>query len=125
MNTEPKNLADCLIILQESTPADIMEKLKSGELTTTSLHHTAGRSIRNNWKLWGNSDLEQWFQSIGIWHPDDMSSIILDSFVKTLKGEPIDLEGQVKFYQDYWEKMNQNPKSFSVEYTKDGKVNII
>ena len=125
IDIEPRNIDDCLIVLQKDIPDKEKELLRTGEITTASLHHTAGREIRNKWKLWGNSELENWFQSIGVWHPDDMSSIILDSFVKVLRKEPIDLEEQVKIYQDYWKTQNENIKNFTVEYSKEGKVKII
>ena len=125
INIEPKNLDDCLIILQKDIPENIKEMLKNGEITTSSLHHTAGRIMRNKWKLWGDSELEQWFQSIGIWHPDDMSSIILDSFVSLIRGEPINLEEQVKFYQDYWKRIKEKEKHFTVQYSKEGKVKVV
>lgn len=67
-------------------------------------HHQQGRWIRNNWKFWAEekSDLKDWFNSIGITHPDDMSGIILTSFYRTLKGEPINLDIQVEGYKKYW-----------------------
>lgn len=80
--------------------------------------------MRNNWSLWGDSGLSKWFKSIGIFHADDMSSIILDSLVRSLKDEPIDLDGQVKFYQDYWKKMKSNPSRVTLE-NKDGKWFVI
>ena len=60
--------------------------------------------IRNNWGLWKGSRLSKFFNEKGIYHPDDMSGIILDSYYRYLTGQEITLSEQIKYYQDYWEK---------------------
>lgn len=67
------------------------------------MHHSFGMYLRNNWRLWGETKLVKHFREMGVFHPDDMSSIILDSYQRRLKGEQIKLEEQIKYYQDYWE----------------------
>ena len=62
------------------------------------------RWIRNEWKLWEGGKLAQWFYTKEIYHADDMSGIIVDSYEKTIKNESIDLEDQIKFYHKHWEK---------------------
>jgi uncharacterized C2H2 Zn-finger protein len=74
--------------------------------------------MRNNWQLWGGSRLSKYFNDKGIYHPDDMSGIILDSYHRNLNGQEIKLDEQVKYYQDYWEKSKlaekeQKQKEFS------------
>lgn len=39
-----------------------------------------------------------------------MSGIILESLKRKFCGEDIDLDGQIKFYQDYWDKRGVNLK---------------
>jgi len=39
-----------------------------------------------------------------------MSGIILDSFWRQLNGKPIKLDEQIKHYQDYWKKAEQEQK---------------
>jgi hypothetical protein len=86
---------------------DDIEYIRVGRLTTAQLHHSLGRWIRNNWGLWAkDSEIFQFFSDLGLHHPDDMSSIILDSFAAKLKGEEFDLDGAVKYYQEYWKKMD-------------------
>ena len=110
MSEIPTNLEECfaelLKVLEQSEPDD-RKAIRGGEDGSMSAyHHTTGRGIRNNWGLWsGDSALAKWFKSIGIFHPDDMSGIIMDSFQRFLHGKPIELDAQVKFYQDYWAKM--------------------
>ncbi len=66
------------------------------------VHHGFGRYLRNNWGLWGNSELADNLSKMGILHPDDMSGIILDSYQRKLKGEELKVEEQLKYYHDYW-----------------------
>lgn len=66
-------------------------------------HFGLGTSIRNCYGLWSGSKLAAWFNRKGIRHPDDMSSIILTSLHRRMNGKPIDLAGQIKGYQAYWE----------------------
>jgi len=58
-----------------------------------------GMWIRNNWGLWKQSVLAQWFFRKGIYHPDYMSGIVLLSYSRRLQGLPIELEKQVKYIQ--------------------------
>lgn len=68
-----------------------------------SYHYGTGRWIRNNWGLWEEgSMLHKWFNNIGIYHPDDMSGIILETIHRILTGRSINLKEQIKSYQDYW-----------------------
>ena len=66
--------------------------------------------MRNYW-LRHHSRLGQYFRQLGIDEYDDMSGIILDSYWRQLHGKPIDLNGQVRYYQDYWKKEKSNEGS--------------
>ena len=68
------------------------------------VHHGFGTYLRNNWGLWGDSNLARSLRMKGLSHPDDMSGIILHSYQRKLKKEKIKFEEQVKHYQDYWDK---------------------
>lgn len=60
--------------------------------------------MRNNWGLWSGSRLAKYFNEMGIFHPDDMSGIILTSFHRHLNGKDLQLDQQIKYYQEYWER---------------------
>ncbi len=62
------------------------------------------RALRNNWKLWGESNLVYYFYAIDIYHPDDMSSIIIDCYKKHLLGEVIEMDKIVDHYHRFWKK---------------------
>ncbi|MFA5540706.1 MAG: DUF6794 domain-containing protein [Bacteroidales bacterium] len=105
----PKNLDDCFkqlgSILNQMTINEI-EGIDVDELAKR-FHFGLGRWMRNVWQLWKGSRLSYYFNNIGVYHPDDMSGIILTSYQRHLKGEDIKLEEQIKHYQDYWIEMNK------------------
>jgi len=71
-------------------------------------HHSLGRWIRNNYLLWDEtSSLHKEFKSIGLWHADDMSSVLLVSVHRILNHKPIKLEEQIQYYQEYWKNANK------------------
>lgn len=101
MNKIPKDLETALVILERLLEPNDLHKIKE-HFDSGTYHHNLGRSIRNNWKLWSDSALSSWFKGVGIHHPDDMSAIIIDSLHKKLNDQPINLDEQIKIYQEYW-----------------------
>lgn len=69
-----------------------------------------GLEIRNGWGLWKGSRLYHFFNTKGIFHPDDMSVIIRTSYYRNLKGIEIDLDKQILNYQTYWKNIEDNQK---------------
>lgn len=45
-------------------------------------HLGLGMWIRNNWGLWGGSRLQRYFRDRRVFHPDDMSGVILKAYYK-------------------------------------------
>ena len=68
-------------------------------------HHGIGQTIRNEWGLWEGSALREDLKAMGLFHADDMSSVILTCLHRTLNEKALDIEGQVQRYQDYWAHM--------------------
>ncbi|MEL5995991.1 DUF6794 domain-containing protein [Hymenobacter segetis] len=66
-------------------------------------HFGVGMWMRNNWGLWRGGPLAQHFHTLGIYHPDDMSGVILTCYYRTLRGQDWQLDQQVQFYRDYWQ----------------------
>ena len=108
----PKDLEDCFKQIDsfwsDSTKTQVKNWSES-EFSAKS-HFGLGLWMRNNWQLWGGSRLSKYFNDLGIYHPDDMSGIILISYHRYLSGEEIKLEDQIKFYQDYWKKSSEQNK---------------
>lgn len=74
---------------------------------TVGLHDSVGRGLRNELGLWTRDDkqpdIAKYFNSIGIYHADDMSGIILTSLHRILNKKDIKLDEQVTHYRKYWE----------------------
>jgi hypothetical protein len=105
----PKDLEDCLRVLDQQVHSEDIQKIRDGSITVVDMHMGLGLRIRNEWLitrddrgLGSRSRLAVYFRSLGIDHPDDMSGIILESFVRHVKQEPINLDEQVAYYKDYW-----------------------
>jgi hypothetical protein len=102
----PKDLDDCFLQLKKILKPEELEKMKRGtEEDMGRYHFGLGMWMRNNWGLWKGGRLATWFNAKGIHHPDDMSGIILDSYWRHLNSKPIELDKQIKYYQDYWKKV--------------------
>lgn len=107
----PENIDDCLKELKEMLSADMIEEMKTGKESDMAKYHRGlGMWMRNNWGLWSGSRLKTYFNGLGIQHPDDMSGIILTSFWRDLNNKPIQLEQQIKYYKDYWDKLKKQGK---------------
>lgn len=108
----PKDIEDCCRQI-DSFLSDSM-KAKAKQWTenefSSRAHMGLGMWMRNNWQLWGGSRLSKYFNLLGIYHPDDMSGFILDSYHRYLTGNAINLEEQIKFFQDYLKKKDEKYK---------------
>lgn len=101
----PRDLNDCFVELDKMLSLSLRNEMKdSTQEYMLTYHFSLGMWLRNNWGLWGGSRLSDFFYSIGIYHPDDMSGIILDSYWRYLNSQDIKLEDQVKHYQEFWSK---------------------
>lgn len=100
----PENLEDSFDQLDQLLNPEAVDTLKAkkSEDELAGYHFGLGLWMRNNWGLWRGSRLTKYFNDLGIYHPDDMSGIILDSYWRKLNNHPIRLEEQIKYYQDYW-----------------------
>lgn len=105
----PIDLDDCLKQLDNMFADSTKTKIKNmtEDEFIGGYHHGFGTWLRNNWGLWKGSSLSQYFESLGVYHPDDMTGIIFNSFHRKLTGNDIKLSDQIKYYQDYWEKAKQ------------------
>lgn len=112
----PKDLQAAIQELKNKLDEELLQQIKDGKIKPASVHFTAGMSIRNKWGLWSSATedqettrLAQWFNDKGIYHADDMSGIILESLWREIRNEPIDLEGQIEYYREYWHNVGVDP----------------
>jgi hypothetical protein len=103
----PKDLEDCFNQISSFWADSVKAKMKklSEDYFSGMQHPGFGMWMRNNWQLWGGSRLSKYFNDKEIYHPEDMSGIILRSYHRFLNNREIKLEEQLKFYQDYWKKV--------------------
>jgi hypothetical protein len=108
----PKDLEDCYVQIDKK----LADSTKSLILTMTEddfsarMHFGLGMWMRNNWGFWRGSRLSKYFNEKGIYHPDDMSGIILNSYYRNLMGKEIKLDEQIKYYQNFWKITNPPSK---------------
>lgn len=100
----PNDLPEALELLTKLCDAETLAQLRASKEETEMyrLHHGLGTGLRNRWGLWGGSPLAKRFQAMGVFHPDDMSAIILRSFWRKLHDRPIELETQAAAARRYW-----------------------
>jgi len=99
----PKDLDDAFVELKKILDPKVLSELKQGkEAELAKYHFGLGMWMRNNWGLWKGTRLADYFESLGILHPDDMSGIILTSFYRHLNGRPVRLDEQAEYYKAYW-----------------------
>ena len=104
----PKDLDDCFTQLEKILSKETVVKMKNGpEKDMIHYHHGLGMWLRNKWGLWKGSRLSKWFNDKGIFQPDNMSGIILDSFWRHLNGKPLNPDEQIKHYQDFWKNVRE------------------
>lgn len=107
----PQDLEDCFIQIDKMLNDSLKTEFKqnSEDEFTSKTHFGLGIWIRNNWNLWSDSRLSKYFNDKEIYHPDDMSGIILTSYHRKLTNNNINLESQIHYYKTYW-KVAEEPK---------------
>jgi hypothetical protein len=100
----PATLDEALEIILSRMPEQDRLYLEACEKDPSPrFHFQLGMSLRNDWSLWEKDiPLVKWYNERGITHADDMSAIILTSIWRRVRGADLELEGQIKSYQDYW-----------------------
>jgi len=109
MKYKPTNLEEAVIQLTKILPDTTQQKilLMTEQEFLGGSHFGLGMWIRNNWGLWRGGELAKEFKAKGIFHPDDMSGIILTSYYRQLHNQDWELDKQIKFYQDYWKETQE------------------
>ncbi|CAL2103710.1 conserved protein of unknown function [Tenacibaculum sp. 190130A14a] len=80
-------------------------------------HFGIGMYLRNNLLRHHeqSENLTNFFDSIGIHHYDDMSSIILTSYRRYLNNQDIELQSQVDRYVEYWKPIIECEKNQTIK----------
>lgn len=111
----PKNLKEAVDAIDKVTEKFLDRKNwlnDNEEDALISAHHSLGQDIRNTWGMWTqDSDIYEWFTKNRIYHPDDMSSIILTCFHREKNNKAWKVAEQIKKYRDYWKNYDENIQS--------------
>ena len=120
----PSDINECIYQLDTCTNDTLkiwMKLLTQHEFVSKS-HFGFGMYLRNYWGLWGNNDLVKFFNKFEIFHPDDMSGIILECFHQKVKNKNFDFKAQVDSCLVYWriikEKEENKAKIEKLEFDK-------
>jgi len=103
-----KDLEDCFQTINafwDDSTRNAVRAMEEQEFSART-HRGFGMWMRNNWQLWGGSRLSVYFNKLEIYHPDDMSAIILTSYHRFLNGKEVGLESQISLYRDYWKSVD-------------------
>lgn len=109
----PTTLEECFaeldkLLVHDDDKAVITETTSPSRMIV--FHHNLGQYIRNEWGLWTeDSEIFKYFKNLGVWHPDDISGIILDSYWLHKRNLPLNLDEQVKQSKDYWKGKENEP----------------
>ncbi|MHC4086983.1 MAG: DUF6794 domain-containing protein [Planctomycetota bacterium] len=105
----PKDIEDSFRELKTILTDEDLKKFKESD-TLVDYHFGLGMWIRNNWGLWSQSRLSIYFNDMGVFHPDDMSGIILACFHRHLNGQDIKFKEEVETHVKYWEEVEKFEK---------------
>ncbi len=107
---KPTTLNEAVVQLNKIHPDSLKQTIlaMTEQVFLRGSHFGLGMWIRNKWGLWKGKELAKYFNSIDIYHPDDMSAIILTSYYRELKGQNWEVDQQVKYYHDFWNIKNEH-----------------
>ena len=78
--------------------------------------------IRNNYKMWKpDSPIRLYFHSIGIFHADDMSQIVIEMLWSKVNNKEYNLIDEVKYYIKFWKKIGYTYEEMVEEHTEKEK----
>lgn len=113
----PKDLEDCMQQLDSMLSAE--DKAYIQKEGAAAVHFSLGMWMRNNWGLWGGSRLQTYFLDNGLQHPDDMSGVILDCYVKHLRGEEVNYKRMLRKAHRDEQKWIKKNKEYEKERRKE------
>lgn len=115
--SKPSNLEEAINYFESNWSASEINEFKNKPENdaVSDLHHSVGTWIRNEWIRHGNEQFREYFKKIGVFHPDDISTIVFTSLHRKLNKRELNIEKQVKYFTAYWEE----------EFQKKNKTELI
>ncbi|WP_308477914.1 DUF6794 domain-containing protein [Nannocystis bainbridge] len=97
MRPSPLTLRHALRVLDRKLEPATITAIRSGDLEPTDMHFGLGSALRGTWGLWsGKSALARWFRVRKIYHPEDMSGVVLEAYARHVRGEPLAVPALLK-----------------------------
>ena len=122
----PINLDECVSMIMDGLEEQDIKELDS-MTSIISAHFGLGMYLRNSWDLWNETSiLPCWFRkTLKIWHPDDMTGIILDAFWHKYKKKTFDVEKMVLKCNSHWEKKGYKSEKVIKDIEKKVKKKLV
>jgi hypothetical protein len=102
----PENLQEAVDAVLTTLAQDDRDYILKIPLMTfkSRSHMGGGLKMRNDWNLWDKkSPLHQWFfKEHGIWHADDMSSILLSAIYCAAHGASYLIDPDKRRFEEHW-----------------------
>ena len=98
----PKNLNEAIMqldkVYSDKNKREIYDMTES-EYTTES-RFSIGLWVRYHWGLSQGNKLSKYFNELGIYHPNDMSAIIIHCYYRHLHHQDFELNKLIRYYQE-------------------------
>jgi len=93
-------------------PASLIAGIRDCEEVYLPLNHFGlSMWMRSNWGLWSDdSRLKRYFDGLGVYQADSVSSIILTAYWHYLNGRPVDLQRLIVYDKMMREQIRGGPK---------------
>jgi hypothetical protein len=99
----PRNLEETWVALEKDLVADDRKKIRSiSEDEFVGKDFFGSMGLRNDWGLWRGSRLAKYFNGLGIYHPDDMSLLIRQTFWCHINNKPMRLDERIAYFKEFW-----------------------
>src|ERR1700685_2704883 len=85
----PKNLDDCLRVLDQRVRSAGVKKIRTGDITPAAMRLGMGQQITTEWGLSNGSRLALYFQKLGIGHAHDKFDLIFEAFLRHRKQQAV------------------------------------
>ena len=105
----PKNLDEAVLYFQQTWTNSQLDsfKMKDERTAIADIHFGAGTWLRNNWiRGERNTAFVNYFHSLDIYAPDDISSVVFTSLHRTLNNKAIELDNQIELYKEYYKEIS-------------------
>lgn len=119
-----------MLALDKILDDEMKSRIKAGEFRASDLHFSLGMRLRNQWGLWSDSVLAQYFKELGIEGPDAMSWIIIETYIRRATGKALDVEAQIQKHRAEWDaqepirnRLKKQMEALKAKQAKEGQTN--